>query len=389
MIRLSRRARRIEDEVFRTVIGLPRGVLRLTAGEPDFPTAPFVNKAAVKAIAANETHYTPVAGIAPLREEIARKLRRENHLSYDPEEIVVTPGVSAAVNLLLLALIDRNDSVLIPDPSWFHYSTLVELAGGVPRRVPLDPRGGFRLGASKIEELAKPDTKLLIVNSPSNPTGRVLTKHELEEVAGVSERLGINVLSDEIYEKVVYQPNVHTSIGTLPGMRERTIVVNGFSKGYAMTGWRLGYVAAPANVIKKVTSLLGYSLLCASSVAQFAAIEALKNPRSDDYARKMVRTWDKRRGIVRRYVEENLEVVSAMPPEGAFYSWVDVSRSGMDGKEAAKRILDEAKVGVLPGYIFGDQGRKYVRISFATSDTVVEEGMKRLCKVLLEARVSN
>jgi aspartate/methionine/tyrosine aminotransferase len=385
-IRLSRRATQIDDEVFRIVLDLPPGVLRLTAGEPDFPSAPFVNEAAAKAMNGGETHYTAPAGIMQLREEIAKKLKDENGLSYEPTEIIVTPGSSGAVGLLLLALMDRGDEVLIPDPAWFHYATLVELAGGVPKRVPLDPKDGFRLHASKIEEVASANAKLLIINTPSNPTGRVLSNEELEDIAGAAERLGITVVSDEIYEKIVYPPFSHRSIATLPGMRDRTVVVNGFSKGYAMMGWRLGYAAAPADVVTKLSSLLGYSLVCASSVAQFAAVEALRNPKSKDYAKTMVEAWERRRRIVMKYVEENDSVVSAMPPEGTFYGWLDVSSSGMNGKEAARRILEEASVGVLPGYLFGDKGCNHLRISFATSDSIVEEGMKRLCSVLQNAK---
>lgn len=381
-IQLSHRATQIDDEVFRIVLDLPPGVLRLTAGEPDFPSAPFVNEAATKAMSTGETHYTAPAGIMPLREEIAKKLKEENNLSYDASEIIVTPGSSGAVGLLLLALMDRGDEVLIPDPAWFHYATLVELAGGIPKRVRLDPEDGFRLHASKIEEAASSNTKLLIINTPSNPTGRVLSNEELEGIAGAAERLGITVVSDEIYEKIVYPPFVHRSIASLSGMRERTVVVNGFSKGYAMMGWRLGYAAAPADVIRKLSSLLGYTLVCAGSVAQFAAIEALRNPKSKDYAKMMVEAWERRRRIVMEYVKENESVVSAMPPEGTFYGWLNVSGSGMNGKEAARRILEEANVGVLPGYLFGDQGHNHLRISFATSDSIVEEGMKRLCGVL-------
>lgn len=381
-IRLSRRVSRIDDEVMQHVMGLPPDSLRLTAGEPDFPSAPFVNEAAVRAIEAGKTHYVNPAGLAPLRVEIARKLKEENRLSYEPSEVVVTPGASGAISLLLLTLTDPGDEVLIPDPLWFHYSTLVELVGGTPKRVPLDPQDGFRLRASKIEKSATPRTKLLIINSPANPTGRVLSDEELEDTAGAAERLGITVVSDEIYEKIVYRPNHHRSIATLSGMRDRTVVVNGFSKGYAMTGWRVGYAASTEDVMKRLASVLGYTLLCAGSVAQLAALEALTNRKSNDYSKMMVETWERRRGIVMEYVEENRPVVLATPPEGTFYGWLDVSGSGMDGKEAAKRILTQANVGVLPGYLFGHQGRDYIRLSFATSDSTVEEGMQRLCSAL-------
>ncbi len=219
-------------------------------------------------------------------------------------------------------MIDPGEEVLLPDPAWFHYATLVELAGGVPKRVTLDPKDGFALRGSRIEDAASDKSKALILNSPSNPMGRVFSKDELEEVAGASERLSLTVLSDEIYEKIVYSPNSHISIGSLSGMRDRTIVVNGFSKGYAMMGWRIGYAAAPIEVSRKSNPLLGYTLVCAGSVSQYAALEAIQNPQSKQYAKMMLDAWTRRRDIVMRYVREYSHVVSAMPPEGTFYSWI-------------------------------------------------------------------
>jgi aspartate/methionine/tyrosine aminotransferase len=382
-LNVSRRASKIPEEAFFIALNLPPDVLRLTAGEPDFPSASFVLDAASKAMYNGETHYTAPAGIMSLRQEIARKLKSENNLSYDANEIVVAPGSSGAVGMVLLAMIDPGEEILIPDPAWFHYATLVELAGGVPKRVALSPKDGFTIHGSKIEEAASEKTKGLILNSPSNPMGRVFSKNELEEVAGAAERLSITVLSDEIYEKIIYPPHSHVSIGSLSGMQERTITVNGFSKGYACMGWRVGYAAAPLDVSKKLESLLGYSLVCAGSVSQYAALEALRNPKSKEYTKKMLEAWTRRREIVMRYVNESGSVLSARAPEGTFYGWIDVSGSGLDGKSAARLALEKAKVGVMPGYLFGELGgRNHVRISFATSDNIVEEGMRRLSSVL-------
>jgi aspartate aminotransferase len=385
-MRLSKRALRIPEEPFFIALDLPPDVLRLSGGEPDFPSAEFVNKAAFEAVADGQTHYTPPAGIPSLREGIANKLKKENGLSYSPDQIVVTPGTSGAITLLLLSMIDPGEEVLLPDPAWFHYAALIELVGGVPKRVPLSPSDGFLLHASKLEEASTERTKALILNNPANPTGRVLKAQELEDVAGAAERLDLTVLSDEIYEKIVYRPNAHRSIASLSGMQDRVAVVNGFSKGYAMMGWRVGYVAAPAEMTRKLSPLLGYTLVCANSVAQHAAVEALTNPESDEYTRKMLGAWEKRRGIVMGHVAESDGAISADPPEGTFYGWLDVSGSGMDGKEAARRILKDARVGVMPGYLFGEQGKNHIRISFATSDAVVEEGMVKLCSVLAEGK---
>lgn len=379
---LSKRASKISEEPFVIALNLPSGVLRLTGGEPDFPSASFVLDAAARAIEDKQTHYTAVPGIDPLRQGIARKLKEENGLLYDSSEIIVTPGSSAAVGVALLAMIDPGEEVLIPDPAWFHYATLVELAGGVPKRATLDVKDGFKIHGAQIEAAATEKTRAIILNSPSNPMGRVFSRRELEEVAGAAERHSLTVLSDEIYEKIVYPPNTHVSIGSLPGMRDRTIVVNGFSKGYALTGWRVGYAAAPQEMSKKLNALLGYTLVCAGSISQYAALEAIRNQQSKQYARMMLDAWTRRREIVMRYVNQNPKVVSAMPPEGTFYAWIDVSASGLDGKSAASLALEKEKVGVMPGYLFGSAGRNHVRVSFATSDDVVEEGMKKFCAAL-------
>ena len=380
-LRLSERVLRIEEEPFHIALDLPLGVLRLTGGEPDFPTAPFVVEAANRAASEGQTHYTPSEGLLALREGISRKLKAENSVSYDPREIIVTPGSSAAVTLLLLALIDPGDEILLPDPAWFHYSTLIELVGGVPKRIGLDPRDGFQLHASNIEKIATAKTKAIILNNPSNPVGRVLSRKELEEAAAAAERLNITVVSDEIYEKIVYPPNIHASICSLPGMKERSILINGFSKGYAMMGWRLGYLAAPKELARKMGALLGYSLVCPNSVAQHAGIEALANPRSTEYKDMMLKAWDRRRKVVMEYVSAS-STLSAKNPEGTFYGWVNVSKSGLDGAGAAKWVLKEENVGVMPGNLFGQNGKDYVRISFATSDDVVDQGMKKLCRSL-------
>ncbi|MGI0080921.1 MAG: pyridoxal phosphate-dependent aminotransferase, partial [Nitrososphaerales archaeon] len=282
--------------------------------------------------------------------------------------------------------IDPGEEVLLPDPIWFHYATLVEMAGGVPRPVRTDVRDGFLLHGSELEKVASPKSRLLILNNPSNPTGRVLSRKELDDVAAVSERLDLTILSDEIYEKIVYPPFVHQSLATLPGMRERTIVTNGFSKGYALMGWRVGYAAAPREMMRKLDPLLGYMLVCASSMGQHAALEALQNPMSKEYTRKMLDAWERRRAIVMRYVSENPEILSARSPEGTFYAWLDLSGSGYDSKAGARAVLEQANVGVMPGYLFGNSGRNHVRVSFATSDSVVDEGMHRMCTMLSKAR---
>lgn len=382
--RLSERAKAIDDEVFKIALGLPPDVLSLTAGEPDFPSSEFVKEAAIKAIREEKTHYTSPAGIKPLREAIADKLNKENNAPYSWDEILVAPGSASAIYLLLHALADIGDEVLIPDPAWFHYPILSGLAGLKPVRIPLSKENGFKIDGEEMEKRITDRTRVLILNSPSNPTGKVISKEELEEIAGVAERKNLTVISDEIYEKIVYAPHEHISIASISGMKERTIIINGMSKGYAMTGWRIGYAASSPELTLKMTSLMGYSLVCASSVSQYAAIEALRNPESRKYAEEMVRAWTRRREIVLKAVRENSDVLSTMEPQGTFYGWLDISGSGMSGKEVSSGLLSESNTAVFPGSLFGKNGEKYVRISFATSDDIVEKGMEKLCEFLHE-----
>ncbi|MHB1470036.1 MAG: pyridoxal phosphate-dependent aminotransferase [Thermoplasmataceae archaeon] len=375
---LSRRSMAIDDSVFKLALGLPRDVISLTAGEPDFPSSDFVNIAAKKAMDENFTHYTSSNGISELREAISRKLRVENGMDYGKDEIVVSPGSSSSIFLLLFGLADRGDEVIIPDPAWFHYSILSELAGLKPVRFNIVKDDGIRIEASDIEEKVTDKSRLMILNTPANPTGHVLSRSELEDVAGVAERNNITVISDEIYEKILYDDHKHISLGSLNGMKERTITVNGLSKGYAMMGWRVGYAASTFEISEKLTSLLGYTMVCAGSVAQKAAIEALENPRSKDYVKKMVETWSRRRKIVMSYIERNRDLMTLTAPEGTFYAWINIAKSGLDGKEFSKVLLRDYKVGVMPGYLFGESGKDFVRISFATDDKSVDEGMKRI-----------
>ncbi len=383
-VRLSERAEAIDDEVFRIALGLPPGVISLTAGEPDFPTSDFVREAAIQAIREEKTHYTNPAGIMPLREEISNKLKRENSVAYSPGEIIVAPGSASAIWLMMYALADPGDEVLIPDPAWFHYSVLARLTGMTPVRIRLDSDTGFRLDGEELEKKVSKRSRMLILNTPSNPTGKVLTRSELEEISGVAERQDLKIISDEIYEKIVYPPHKHVSIASLSGMKERTILINGMSKGYAMTGWRIGYAASSTELTSKMTSLLGYSLVCASSISQYAAVEALRNPESLIYAEKMVNAWSRRREIVMKHVGSNTDVLSAIEPQGTFYGWLDISGSGMTGNEVSEGLLKERNVAVFPGSLFGEEGAAHVRVSFATSDDVVEKGMEGLCEFLHE-----
>lgn len=354
-------------------------VLDLGGGDPDFATPEHICRAAAEAMARGETHYVASAGILPLRQAIARKLRDENGIDVDPSQIIVTPGGKSALFSAILALVGPGDDVVMFDPGWVSYEPMTTIAGAGIARIPLDPADNYRITREVIEPHLTPNARVLIVNSPNNPTGRVLTREELEVVAAIAQERDLIVISDEIYEKIVYDHHQHISIATLPGMAERTITINGFSKAYAMTGWRLGYLAAPAPIIKQVAKIHSHSVTCATSFAQYGAVAALEGPQG--FIDTMVEAWDRRR----RLISSGLSAIKGVHcplPEGAFYAFADVSGTGMTGQEVARLLIDEARVGVTPGDAFGEVSANHIRLSFANSDDIIERSLERITRVL-------
>jgi aspartate aminotransferase len=353
-------------------------VIDLGGGDPDFPTPEHICRAAAEAMLRGETHYVASAGIPALRRAIARKLREDNAIEVDPEQIVVTPGGKAALFVSILALVGPGDDVVMFDPGWVSYEPMVTIAGARCRHVPLDPAENYWISKEAIEAQLTPATRLLIVNSPNNPTGRVLTEAELAVIAEVAQERDLLVISDEIYEKIVYDGHRHYSLASLPGMADRTLTVNGFSKAYAMTGWRLGYVAGPAPLIKQIMKVHSHSATCATSFAQWGAVAALEGPQ--DFIGQMVSAWDRRR----RLITERLNQIPGFRcplPEGAFYAFPDVSGTGLSGQEVAARLIEEARVGVTPGDAFGEVGAGCIRLSFAESDDKIEAALDRIAQV--------
>lgn len=353
-------------------------VIDLGGGDPDFPTPEHICRAAAEAMLRGETHYVASAGIPALRRAIARKLREDNAIEIDPEQIIVTPGGKAALFVSILALVGPGDDVLMFDPGWVSYEPMVTIAGARCRHVPLDPAENYWISKEAIEAQLTPATRLLIVNSPNNPTGRVLTEAELAVIAEVAQERDLLVISDEIYEKIVYDGHRHYSLASLPGMAERTLTVNGFSKAYAMTGWRLGYVAGPAPLIKQIMKVHSHSATCATSFAQWGAVAALEGPQ--DFIGQMVAAWDRRR----RLITERLNQIPGFRcplPEGAFYAFPDVSGTGLSGQEVAARLIEEARVGVTPGDAFGEVGAGCIRFSFAESDDKIEAALDRIARI--------
>ena len=367
---------------FGLVYALPKDVLRLTAGEPDFDTPDFIRHAAKRAMDEGFTHYSPASGYEDLKEAVAGKLHRENGLRYDyAREIVITPGSSSGIFLAMLALLDPGDEVLVPDPAWFHYRTLIRCCGAKSVDVPVKFEDAS-LDLAEARRHLTSRTKLLVLNSPQNPTSVMFSRESLEQIGDLAEKHDLWILSDEVYEKIVYPPNKHISPASLPRLKDRTLTSNGFSKAYAMTGWRVGYLAGSTEVIEKVAALSGYILNCPSSVSQRAALTAMTDPRMEPAVKAMIERFTKRREIVLE-VLDNLPGIKVYPPKGAFYAWIDITGTGMSSEKFSSRLLEEQRVGVMPGYLFGKQGEGHVRISFATREDKLQEALGRFRKFVV------
>lgn len=360
-----------------------RDVIDLGGGDPDFPTPRHIVQAAAEAMEAGDTHYVASAGIIELRREIAKKLATENGVEYGPDEIVVTPGGKPAVYSAIMTLIDEGDEVLILDPGWVSYVPEVVIAQGQPVNVPLSAADNFALSEERIRPYITPRTRALILCTPNNPTGRVATRAELETVAALAREHNLIVFSDEIYEKLIYDGHAHISIASLPGMRERTVTLNGFSKAYAMTGWRLGYLAAPAPIVRQMLKLYSHSLTCAASFSQRGAVAALTGPQ--EVIARMVEAYDRRR----RFVTTGLNAIPGVRcalPEGAFYALPDIRGTGLSSSECAELLLEAGGVAVTPGNAFGLAGEGFIRLSYATSDELLRDAIERMGETLAKRR---
>jgi aminotransferase len=370
---------------FFDIIATMKDVISLGVGEPDFVTPNHIRQAAVHSIEDGETRYTSNFGMIQLREALAEKLERRYGVLYDPAtEIIMTAGSSEGLDIALHALLDPGDGVLIADPYYVAYPPTVELAGGVPQFVPTHAEHGFRLRVEELERAVQPNTKLLMLGYPSNPTGAVMSREELLAVADFVERHDLYVLSDEIYDRLVYGVE-HTCFAALPGMRERTVLLNGFSKAYAMTGWRLGYVAAPPVITEAMMRVHQYVMMSAPTAAQFAAIEALAAGEED--VRSMVAEYDRRRRVM---VDGfNRIGLHCFEPHGAFYCFPNITATGLDEIAFAERLLHEEKVAVVPGSAFGARGAGHVRACYATALEEIEEALVRIERFVTRLRASD
>jgi len=355
-------------------------VIDLGGGDPDFITPKHIRDAAIEAMNAGDTHYVASAGIPALRKAIAEKLTSDNGIEVDSNGgVIVTPGGKQALFEATLALVEAGVDVLIPEPAWVSYAPMVELAGGRPVPIPLDPDDNWRLTAEILASSVTPASRILLINSPNNPTGRVLDPAELAAIADFARDHDLLIFSDEMYEKILYDGHTHTSIATLPGMAERTLIFNGLSKAYAMTGWRLGYAAGPKAYIEQIEKVHSHSVTCATSFVQKAGITALTGPQG--FIAEMVTAWDRRRRALAAGLNR-VNGVSCPLVEGAFYAFADIRGTGMSSAEAADRFLQEAHVAVTPGVAFGASGEGHVRLSFATGDALLESAVDRIATML-------
>ncbi|MBR4345051.1 MAG: aminotransferase class I/II-fold pyridoxal phosphate-dependent enzyme [Lachnospiraceae bacterium] len=351
-----------------------KDAISLGVGEPDFDTPWHIREEGIYSLEKGRTYYTSNSGLKELREEICRYMHRRFNICYDwKTETIVTIGGSEAIDIALRVMLDPGDEVLVPQPSYVSYEPCVIMAGGKPVIIELKAEDEFKLTAKQIQDACTEKTKVLVLPFPNNPTGAVMAKEDLEKIIDIIKEKDLFVLSDEIYAELTYGGQ-HTSIASLDGMKERTIVINGFSKSYAMTGWRLGYAAGPAEIIKQMTKLHQFSIMCAPTTSQYAAIEALKHGDLD--VEMMTEAYDQRR----RYLLHALRNMGldCFEARGAFYVFPCIKSTGMTSEEFATKLLQEEKVAVVPGTAFGYSGEGYLRISYAYSIDKIKEALERI-----------
>ncbi len=350
-------------------------VISLGVGEPDFDTPWHIREEGIYSLEKGRTHYTSNSGLKELKVEICNYLSRRFNLYYHfDREVLVTVGGSEAIDLAMRAMLDRGDEVLVPQPSYVSYGPCVTLAGGNPVIIELKDENRFKLTADQIREACTDKTKVLILPFPNNPTGAIMRRSELEEIAKVIIEKDLFVVSDEIYSELTYGGEKHVSIAEIEGMRERTILINGFSKSYAMTGWRLGYACGPEAIIAQMIKIHQFCIMCAPTTSQYAAVEAIA--RSDDDVERMCEAYDQRRRLL--LYELRQMGMDCFEAEGAFYVFPCIKKYGMTSEEFATRLLQEERVVVVPGTAFGDCGEGFLRISYASSMEAIKEALERI-----------
>jgi len=367
-------------EIFEKAQKIP-DVIRLEFGEPDFDTPDNIKDAAIRAIKSGKTKYTSSAGLPELRRAISDKFSKDNGIEYDPyKEVVVTAGATSALNVSFLATVDVGDEVLIPDPGWATYSHAVQIVGATPLPYPLRESTGYAFEKEIVQELITPRTKAILIDSPSNPTGSIFSRANVNEISDFAIQNNLFVISDEVYEKFLYTDSAEQlSIASLPEMKERTVTVNAFSKTYAMTGWRLGYAASSEPIATAMTKINASQGSCVSSVAQYAGIEALTGPQ--DSVMQMISAFARRRDVMVKGLNQ-LPGFSCPLPQGAFYAFPNVSGTGLNSYSLAMKVVEQAHVAVVPGSAFGSEGESHLRLAYANSIENIETALDRIRKAL-------
>jgi aminotransferase len=378
MHRLAERVHVIEkSKIEESLVVLERHpeIISLGAGEPDFPAPKNVVEFANKMLKKGFTHYSPLQGRHELREALTKKLKKENKIDVSPDEIVITCGSKEALLLSMLTVIDKGQNVIIPDPGYVAYRPIVQLIDGIPKHLHLREEDGFAIHPEQLKKLIDEKTRAIVINTPSNPTGTVLKKKILEEIADIAVDRNLIIICDEAYEKLIYDDAKHVSIASLNGMMKHVITTQTFSKSYAMCGFRVGYAVAAADVIKEMKEFKICTTLSPPTAYQLAAVEALKN--SDKYVQKMRKEYNRRRKLIVRRLNE-IQKTRCIKPEGAFYTFPNIKELEMNSKEVTDFFLKKAKVLVIPGTEFGEFGEGFVRLSYATAYEKIEKAMERI-----------
>lgn len=379
---LNKKITEIQHSGIRRFFGLAAqmsDVVSLSVGEPDFETPWHIREAAIQSLRQGQTFYAPNAGLLELREGVAKFYQRKYGLSYDyRHEVLVTLGASEAIDLAFRIMLDEGDEVIVPEPTYVAYRPCIHMVGGVSKAIPLKEENQFKLTAEELEQAITPKTKVLLLCYPSNPTGAIMTKEDLAPIVELVKKYDLFVVSDEIYSELTYTEEPHVSIASFEGMKERTIVINGFSKAYSMTGWRLGYVLAPGLIIDEMIKIHQSTIVSPATFAQYAAAKGVND--SDEDIKRMKTAYRQRlRYLLSRYKALNLQCFT---PEGAFYTFVNIKEYGLSSNEFCERLLKEEGLAIVPGSAFGPSGEGFVRISYAYALDELTEGMNRLERFL-------
>ena len=378
---LNQNLKKIKPSGIRKLFDLAQNrkdIISFGIGEPDFITPDHVREAAKQAIEEGYTHYTPNAGFADLREALSQKLNDFNHIPVKSEEVLVTSGGTQALFSAFYVLLNPGDELIVPDPGFLIYGSQVILAGGNPVFLPIREANHFQIDPNELEKMITPKTKAILLNSPSNPTGMVINRDILEKVAEIAKKYNLFIISDELYEDILFDGRKHLSIASLPGMKERTISIFGFSKSYAMTGWRIAYIACPESLIQEMIKIQQNTAVCPNSVTQRAVLYGLQNPRETNLSiNNMREAYQKRRDVIMKGFSE-IDGFHCLSPEGAFYAFPNITKTGKSSGELSMYLLDECGVVTVPGNAFGQYGEGYLRFSFATSVDMIQNGLEKI-----------